>query len=174
MALSALRTHAGNAGSRPLLRQGAHLDFFGQRVRRDCLGRRLLDQARRKHGTNRAGGILDLRIPSLSRSTRATLLREEFRCDRELRCISLLWNRRLVFGVHIVVLKARRPIGYRRPGHSGGAFRSTTTHTFTQYWVWPGFLRTHPDDSRLQEVIGDIYSLALKLPRAESRSPGGA
>src|SRR3984957_20224091 len=120
MALSGLKTHPGNGGSRPWLAQGAPLCFFGQRVRRDCLGRRLLDQARRKHGTNRAGGILDLRISGLGRSTRATLLREEFRCDRELRCISLLWNRRLVFGIHIVVLKAWRPIGYRRPGHSGG------------------------------------------------------
>ena len=69
--------------------------------------------------------VLELGFPDLARSTRTTLRAEEFRCDRELRCPSLLWNRRLVFGVHSVVLTARRPIEYRRPGHSGGAFRGT-------------------------------------------------
>lgn len=30
-----------------------------------------------------------------------------------------------------------------------------------------GFLRTHPDDSRLQDLIREIYSLAKKLSREE-------
>jgi hypothetical protein len=29
----------------------------------------------------------------------------------------------------------------------------------------PGFLRTHPDDARLQALIGNIHSLATKLSR---------
>ena len=38
----------------------------------------------------------------------------------------------------------------------------------------PGFLRTHADDSRLQELIRAIHSLALKLSREDSGSSGSA
>jgi hypothetical protein len=126
IAFSALGTHAGNAGFGPWLRQGAHLDFLAKEFGVTVWAADRWIKPTKTWSESRRGG-LDLRIPGLTRSTRATLLREEFRCDREFRRISLLWNRRLVFGVHIVVFKARRAIGYRRPGHSGGAFRSTAT-----------------------------------------------